>query len=122
MEKVKPLPIANLFLCCHDDVEFLVGVYSAPGDVVTRGPEIGDNSDEIQQLRLWDAELHADADRCKELLRRLQIWDGNTHASTGELDYVLRANPDLQTKIVKLFNGLIEAVETGKTITESVFT
>src|ERR1700753_1472393 len=94
-----PLPIANLFQCCHDDIEALVAVYSAPGDAVSKGLKAGKSEGELEEFRLWDEEVNTDAEKCKGQLRRLQLWDEEVHASSGELDHVLRCNPELQGRV-----------------------
>jgi|ERR1700761_4899634 len=108
------LSIANLFQCCHDDIEALAAVYSAPGEAVSKGLKIGKGNEELEQFKLWDEEVSSDAEKCKGQLRRLQLWDEEVRASSGELDHVLRCNPELQSEVVNLLGQLIEAVEIGE--------
>src|ERR1700753_831305 len=113
-EIVNPLPIANLFQCCHDDIESLVATYSAPGEAVSKGLKAGKSGKELEQFKLWDELVNSDAEKCKGQLRRLQLWDEEVHASSGELDHVLRCNPELQGRVVNELGKLIEAVEIGE--------
>jgi hypothetical protein len=113
-DKVKPLAVANLFQCCKTDIDFLTTLHSAPGEALTKGPQVNKDTEHLERLRSWIEELNIDTEKCKELLIRFNQWDEAVHASSGELDHALRRKPELLNRVVNCLRKLIEAVETGE--------
>jgi len=97
MLKRRDLVIANLYHCCHHDVEDLIDYLSK---------------------RRADGHLASDPGQASEQLGRLKIWNAEVKAESGELDHVLRRDLDLRINIANLLHRLIEAVEKCKSITE----
>jgi hypothetical protein len=88
----KLLSIANLYHCCHDDLQYLI---TALG-------------------KLEDAQAAStEPQKCREQLARLKIWDDEVHASTGELDHVLRRSQDLRNHVINLLEQLLVEIEKG---------